>query len=112
MQRPTWINIRKALNPTCKKSIEKCVPRRMYMPEKVCARAGVGTGCTCARVCVCVCEREREREHTHTAAMDGDEPSPGGGWVTSAPKTIVGMSVRSGIFLFKAASSTVFLPPT
>jgi len=55
---------------------------------------------------------EREREHTHTAAMDGDEPSPGGGWVTSAPKTIVGMSVRSGIFLFKAASSTVFLPPT
>jgi hypothetical protein len=56
-------------------------------------------------------ERERERE-AHTAAIDGAEPSPGDGWVTSAPKTIVGISVRSGIFLFKASSSTVFLPPT
>jgi len=27
-------------------------------------------------------------ERTHTAAIDGDELSPGDGWVTSAPKTL------------------------
>ena len=84
---------------------------RVYAGKSVCVCVCVGV-CVCVCVCVCEREREREREHKNTAAMDGDEPSPGGGWVTSAPKTIVGMSVRSGIFLFKAASSTVFLPPT
>jgi len=47
-----------------------------------------------------------------TAAMEGLESSPGWGWVTSAPKIIVGTSLTRGILLVKASTSTVFLPPT
>lgn len=46
-----------------------------------------------------------------TAAIEGLESSPGCGWVTSAPKIIVGVSLRRGILLFRASSSTVFRPP-
>ena len=48
-----------------------------------------------------------------TAAIDADESSPATGWVTSAPKMIVGTSETKGIPLgSKALSSTVFRPPT
>lgn len=47
-----------------------------------------------------------------TAAMEGLKSSPGWGWVTSAPKIIVGMSLTRGILLDKASTSIVFLPPT
>jgi hypothetical protein len=47
-----------------------------------------------------------------TAAMEGLESSPGWGWVTSAPKIIVGTSLTRGILLVKASTSTVFRPPT
>lgn len=47
----------------------------------------------------------------HTAAIEGPESSPGCGWVTSAPKIIVGMSDRRGIRLWIASSNTVFRPP-
>jgi hypothetical protein len=46
-----------------------------------------------------------------TAAIEGLESSPGCGWVTSAPKIIVGVSLRRGILLFRASSNTVFRPP-
>lgn len=46
-----------------------------------------------------------------TAAIDGLESSPDSGWVTSAPKIIVGMSLTKGILQVKASKSTVFLPP-
>lgn len=44
--------------------------------------------------------------------MDGLESSPGWGWVTSAPKIIVGRSLTRGIRREIASTSTVFLPPT
>lgn len=46
-----------------------------------------------------------------TAAIEGLESSPGCGWLTSAPKIMVGMSVRTGMFLAIASSKTEFLPP-
>lgn len=46
-----------------------------------------------------------------TAAIDGRESSPDSGWVTSAPKIMVGMSLTSGILDRKASKRTVFLPP-
>lgn len=46
-----------------------------------------------------------------TAAIDGQESSPVSGWVTSAPKIIVGMSLTKGILELIASKSTVFLPP-
>jgi hypothetical protein len=51
-------------------------------------------------------------ERIQTAAIDGDASSPGAGWVTSAPKIIVGKSVNKCILLFKASSRTVLRPPT
>jgi hypothetical protein len=47
-----------------------------------------------------------------TAAMEGLVSSPGCGWVTSAPKMIVGMSLTSGIRRESASTRTVFRPPT
>ena len=48
----------------------------------------------------------------HTAAVEGRESFPGWGWVTLAPKIIVGRSLTSGIRLDKASTRTVFIPPT
>jgi len=48
-----------------------------------------------------------------TAAIEAKESSPAVGWVTSAPKMIVGTSKTKGIPLgTKARSSTVFCPQT
>jgi len=46
-----------------------------------------------------------------TAAIEGLESSPFSGWVTSAPKIMVGMSLTNGILQLTASRSTVFLPP-
>jgi hypothetical protein len=57
-------------------------------------------------------ENKETKERIQTAAIDGDASSPGAGWVTSAPKIIVGKSVNKCILLFKASSRTVLRPPT
>lgn len=44
----------------------------------------------------------------HTAAIDELESSPGDGWVTSAPKMIVGRSSITG----GVVANSLFLPPT
>ena len=49
--------------------------------------------------------------HNHTAAIEALVSSPGAACVTSAPKMIVGRSVKRGIFLWMASNRTVFLPP-
>lgn len=54
----------------------------------------------------------QEEDKKETAAIEADESSPGGGWVTSAPNIIVGLSVTRGIRLLRASARTVFLPPT